>query len=443
MILLGIVLYITLSCFLIRADHKKEGYFSTITVFSMTAFLYYIAIPAEIAITGGADVYIGGIQAIELTRSSAVVAVWMGVLALAGFSTGYRASGFFPLKWLQDYARLTNFPPPSAKLLVAPVSVLSCYAIILLLFYHSHLLIVATYSGNVSTMYKEPLFAFILSTTAMYVSSIAAFWSLLVQPRLDRVFILCAALGIWGLYSSNKDPILLSLIAAGTYFAKPRRTKAWLLVFIVAAGLLTAAALPAFSLYRAGIPLQEIRHHYYFSFTRIDPKGPYIAFEEAINQRNRLQFGSTYVQALLMMIPRRIWPNRPQGIAEHFAQEMIYDWSEGLGLGYSLLAEAYINFGWAGAFVQYLFIGFLWGKTWNFIFRRMGRIEIRYITACYYTAGYYILTIMHRAAFVGIFKRLVHFFVPLIIASYVINNVLKGRGNRMALFHAFGKRRVK
>ena len=84
-------------------------------------------------------------------------------------------------------------------------------------------------------------------------------------------------------------------------------------------------------------------------------------------------YGSTYLYALVAWVPRVIWKDRPDDLAQEFALDNIPNWQPGMGLGYSLLAEAYLNFGYVGVFLQYFGIAFglglVWRKLYNFLAR--------------------------------------------------------------------------
>ena len=59
-------------------------------------------------------------------------------------------------------------------------------------------------------------------------------------------------------------------------------------------------------------------------------------------------YGSTYLYALVASALRVIWKDRPDDLAQEFALDNIPNRQPGMGLGYSLLAEAYLNFGYVG-----------------------------------------------------------------------------------------------
>ena len=96
----------------------------------------------------------------------------------------------------------------------------------------------------------------------------------------------------------------------------------------------------------------------------------------------------------------------------------------GQGMGYSLLGESYLNFGFFGAFFQYFLIGFLWGKTWNFFKNKFSKINYNLWLSIYYVFGFYILLVMHRAFSSAIFKQLLLVVIPLTIISIFFNKLI-------------------
>lgn len=77
--------------------------------------------------------------------------------------------------------------------------------------------------------------------------------------------------------------------------------------------------------------------------------------------------GLGYIYALLTIIPNMFWDIHPT-----IARGLAADWlvwtvdpifaSKGGGLGYSFIAEAYLNFGWTGSVIVLCIFGYLFGK---------------------------------------------------------------------------------
>jgi len=113
-------------------------------------------------------------------------------------------------------------------------------------------------------------------------------------------------------------------------------------------------------------------------------------------------YGKTYVQSLVLWIPRAIWENRPLDAPRSFVRLHMKEWKPRHGLGYFPLAEAYQNFGVIGAFIQFLIFGVIWGAFWN-LFRKLFANYLQIIIYVYLTQfmlffGIYMLIMVRRGA---------------------------------------------
>jgi oligosaccharide repeat unit polymerase len=82
-----------------------------------------------------------------------------------------------------------------------------------------------------------------------------------------------------------------------------------------------------------------------------------------------LRFGATFVNGFAEIIPRFIWPNKPEITLYEFRNEFFPDEAERGAIastGYSSLLEAYVNFGWFGIPFMYFIYGFLLLKLESF-----------------------------------------------------------------------------
>lgn len=66
--------------------------------------------------------------------------------------------------------------------------------------------------------------------------------------------------------------------------------------------------------------------------------------------------GESYVRAFLAVMPRRVWPDRPDAIANYFSDLHAIP-GEGLGFSYNL--EAYVSFGTGGVMLATAVLGFI------------------------------------------------------------------------------------
>jgi oligosaccharide repeat unit polymerase len=94
---------------------------------------------------------------------------------------------------------------------------------------------------------------------------------------------------------------------------------------------------------------------YFRPFWGSDPVGPAVAatIECANTNRTGIYFGAGYLSNALSMIPRSLWPGRPDGgtvrLAREYADEQGKEYAEGTGFAYNAIAEAFRDFGYFGA----------------------------------------------------------------------------------------------
>jgi len=263
------------------------------------------------------------------------------------------------------------------------------------------------------------MFSYTVSIFA-YFSAILIGYHILSISGFGRVSLsLITLLFLWGVYSSNKNPILLGLLGSSVYFYIPKKKEEISrLLWIFAGGVIFLLSFPIFSLFRAGVRGMDLLRNYYFSTTVIDPAGPYYSLLVSLTHKEKL-FGLTYINDLLLIIPKWIWNDRPMGTAESFARDIIPNWQPGQGLSYSLMAEAYQNFGVMGAFLQYFFIGLLWGIIWKIFKKYFSKSNYIYFQSIYFTIGFYMLILMHRAPAIGLVKNMLHIFCLLLPVSLI------------------------
>lgn len=74
---------------------------------------------------------------------------------------------------------------------------------------------------------------------------------------------------------------------------------------------------------------------------------PFITFGEVIRDRSAGDLaGASYIRELIAVVPQRIWPERPDTLAQEFARMSYTEFAlRGGGTGFSLLAEGWLNFG--------------------------------------------------------------------------------------------------
>lgn len=73
------------------------------------------------------------------------------------------------------------------------------------------------------------------------------------------------------------------------------------------------------------------------------------------------QYGKTIIDAVIAIIPRAIWPDKPvvAGSGNYVAQHTLQSFAEGTSVGIGQVLEFYINFGVGCVLVGFLFLGML------------------------------------------------------------------------------------
>jgi hypothetical protein len=94
-----------------------------------------------------------------------------------------------------------------------------------------------------------------------------------------------------------------------------------------------------------------------------------------------LRFGSTYVQAPLLFIPRAFWPDKPESLSLQFMRDA-FGTTGMMGYAYTPVTEAVINFGWVGPFLVFSILSLLMVKLVRNVNLRPGFYFLLPVTGC-------------------------------------------------------------
>lgn len=210
-----------------------------------------------------------------------------------------------------------------------------------------------------------------------------------------------------GFWSSDKNPMFLGLVSlVYVVLASGYRIRPWKLGVALLAGAAFFLFIPVFSVYRAGgigllesvsLGLSRI------TLTRMDPAGPYGSIIDVLAGDGA---GVTYLESAQVLIPRVVLPfERGLDPAEHYAQQTIENWQPGRGLGFSPLAEAYLNAGFFGPFVHAPLFLAIWLGCWLLVQRmfrlaKLGEVFPHF----FYVMGFYLMVLSFRTSLVGSVK---------------------------------------
>jgi hypothetical protein len=218
-----------------------------------------------------------------------------------------------------------------------------------------------------------------------------------------------------GILTADKEPLLLALLVCASFF-EFRKIRFWKFATISLCGVVGIIILVIlFNLYRTRMPFGEVLYNVPWgaiSFTKLDPAGPMVSVVSVISDDVPLRYGKTYITNIGVIIPKAVWPDRPLSLSEEFARDFLKDYSEGRGLGYSPLAESFLNFHIPGAFIQFLIFGFLFGGFLQFLRKRVFIHQEHLLGSFIYIVGYQILITSFRSSFIGPLKSVILFMAP-------------------------------
>lgn len=421
MVLILSILFLISFYILCKRESKDEGWYSTIAVFGIGCYIYYIGIPLEF-------VYLVNDPAGDLsgvTYEQWVLIAGMGLVAFWSFSIGYILSGFKPFETCGTLAAVDRLKQKFPNSLIYFMA--GCMLVLFLL-YRAQLMAVAQYAGSYGTTYKNPVFS-LLCCYAYFTLAILA-GSILLGDRKNKwrrrlAIFSIIMVALWGIYSKDKDPLLIAALAGSMSLVGKKGGVRYLFV-IIGGSCLALFGVLVFSVYRGGGDIGDLLNVLkYFGFRSIDPSGPMLTLYDVIESNEPLRMGGTYVDGLSLLVPKFLWPERPTGLAESFAVTRMNVWSEGIGYAYSLLAESYLNFSVYGAFIQYFILGLVWGLGCKLVKKVLWHFSERVWTAYYCILGYYLLILMHRNETMGLVKNIMFYvFVPVVLTVIVDQAIL-------------------
>jgi oligosaccharide repeat unit polymerase len=284
---------------------------------------------------------------------------------------------------------------------------------------------VSTYEAAYGVRYGNPVFSLLCGFVVLYGAVIASA-VILRGKSLNKIWGMGFIVLIfsWGIYTSDKNVILIGLLAVAAVYSSliKKQGLTFLMVVFIGCAILIYL-IKVFSFYRGGLDIcsafsMAVNN---FGLRYIDPLGPLVSLQHILNDCSDLQYGQTYLHIFYLIIPRFLWKERPLDLSEQFAVDNIVNWLPGQGMGYSPLAEAYLNFSWIGPVIQYLLLGLLWGYFWKVLRKILWNFSQGLWYSLYYVLGYYLLILMHRGPVAGLMKSLILYTVPLILLVIFID----------------------
>lgn len=408
-VLLLIVFIIVL--YIIQYSVKSENSVKLIFLFALFAFIYYLGLPTEMILKNTSV----GLYGYFSDRAMMII-ISMGILSIVGFTLGFESTKY-------KIADADNIKFKNNKILFSTAMFLSILSgLVLFVFYRSTLISSgSSYFGNVTVTYNNPVYAYLKEVFTSSIAILTLWLTISNKRNLVIAFVLTILLIIFGIVTSDKDPVLLAVLSWGWFFfillkkVKLQKMYVYVSIFFVSIILVPALSL-LFSLNRSSSISQYTNQVEKVGiYKTFDASGPLVSLVEILEDPNvKFEYGRTYYWGFISWIPKSIWHNRPIDLSESYAKEKVSNWKPGEGLGYSLLTEAYKNFGVSGAIIQYFFIGLfigLIGKFHQWLFKEQIAPMLFFIWASYNIA------IMHRGPF-NLPSSYIRFILPYLIIYY-------------------------
>ena len=241
------------------------------------------------------------------------------------------------------------------------------------------------------------------------------------------------AQALWAVYSSEKISLLavsaswLSILICSTWRHRVGKKTALAIIGIVMPSSLLAMVF--YGVLRGGATDLELAFEVFASnIARLgaegvhvgDFGGPYWVFTQHLRDHAlELTLGSTYLEQLLVLIPRAMRGEFLDLTDAFAAKQYGLNYLPGLGFGFSPWAEAYMNFRVAGFFIQGLLFGFFTRLLLRYTIRLVGLNEIVIFFQII------LMTLFERNHLIGQIKATVVYCLPFLITWIVLQTMLR------------------
>lgn len=411
---LGIVfllLVATVSATTRRFDHVV----SPVTLFGLGLFLYVVAIPVEVSLTGNRFLTLR--SEIPIPDEVVTHTVPMAFVALATFVGGYllvvdRTPFERPAFTRADVVHAQRALAVCAAAAVAGMCVL----------FGAELVATRDYTTSYTERYASPLYAIGLAMMQILVAMLGFSLARFGRHRLRDAAAFAMLLAGWGLYSNQKTPLVLAgLVVLGWLTSRTRRPSAAAIgATVLAMPVVLGVSAFGFSAFRGGGGLELGDRTGYL--TNIEPAGPFVSIVDEMTIRGSSApdsgFGESISNGLIGWVPRSIWPDRPLDVAEQFARIRIEDWQPGEGYGYSPFAEAIHQGGLWGIAAYFLLLGVGIGLVRNLLLRRRrpGSAQTVVSESFYHVVFLLLLFTLFRGPLQAFVTTLVQYSAALVVA---------------------------
>jgi oligosaccharide repeat unit polymerase len=398
---------------------------NTKSFFILFVFIYLLIFVVAFSILGESEKYVNNYDISSQNINFSVV--YFSIQAVIGFFLGLRISGF------EKYERV-NYSPIGQKRIITAIITNTVFIFLLMgvFFLKDVQTVISGYQENYSHSFNAHSFSFLKFN--LYISL-----SLLISYYLNNVYkiqgyILFVVLVFLGVVTSDKNPIVLGLLAVFSSFLiyqEGINVKKALLIMVSIFLFLIFTKL--FSLFRS-VGVEDIDFYNVlsnFKLSNIDGAGPYFSIVY-FNENPTTYFGLSYINDILGFLPKFLYPDRPDGTSLLLAKELIEDWSPGQGLGLSPVAEGLNNFGYHGVVLHFFVIGVIWGWWWRLVRSVMQRLfysDKEFFVIFYRVVGMYSLLMFFRGSGLGFIKSSIYIILPILFFQVIIFIIYTGSNN--------------
>ena len=389
---------------------------NTRSFFVLFVFLYLLIFVVAFFILGESEKYVNDYDISSHNIHFSVV--YFSIQAVIGFFLGLRISGF-------EKYECVNYSPIGQKRIIIAIIINTVFIFLLMtiFFFKDIQIVISGYQENYSHSFNAHSFSFLKFN--LYISL-----SLLISYCLNNIYktqgyILFAVIVFLGVVTSDKNPIVLGLLAVFSslpIYQKSINVKKALLIIVYIFLFLIFSKL--FSLFRSsGIEYIDFYNVFSnFRLSNIDGAGPYFSIVYFL-ENPTTYFGLSYINDIVGFIPKYLYPDRPDGTSLLLAKDVIKDWSPGEGLGISPVAEGLNNFGYHGVVLHFFVIGIIWGWWWSLIRNVMQRFfysDKEFFVILYRVVGIYLLLMLFRGSGLGFIKSSIYIIFPILFSQVII-----------------------
>ena len=380
------------------------------------ATLYYFSIPLSVVIVDSSIKSIEGL-AEGYSIGKDFIIIMLGLYAVVGFYLGLKVSGFsrFENTFLKYNKSEINIDKIEKGLILILYATLT---LIIMAYWNILIIQLKGYSEAWAVADTIPIYSFLIQTFEIACGILLALY---IRVKKIKAVIFLSIVLLYIIFTTgDKNPlvILIFSMASGYGIFEKKHNLLSVLYYIIMA-IILLIFIKSFSYYQGGASLIESVTTGILSFdiTTLDPLGPYYANSLIISKQSPYLLGATYMTEIINIVPNFIYPDRPDTMPVILAKEYLTDYVLGRGMGYSPLAESYLNFGTEGAIINFIIMGWIFGMYWRVIiviFRNLN-IPTEVSATVFHIVGMYTLLLTFRGTSLSFVKMSTMMLIPLII----------------------------